>query len=357
MVALGINRDTFKSKLYFKSNPSIILFPDEKGFILMKKQLFNRGLRALAFLLIVLVLGCTKKSEEKEETTLAKIGNSIITLQQFKDSFSNAGRRYASKYPLDRTAALKLKATYLNQMIEEKLILMEAKRLSINVGKEEIDAAVAGVRKNYGDSESFRKVFVDGHINMEKWREKIRRKLLVEKVIFSLLSAKVTVSPEELVEFYNNNIEEFHSEEVVKARQIFLMDETEARKARERVRSGEDFATVAMEVSQSPDAKDGGDLGFFGRGMMPAEFDDAVFTMELGALSEVVRSTYGYHIFLVEERKEARDVSFEESKEKIAEEIRKRKEELLYVRWMDKLREKTKVDINYALLQGSLIPR
>jgi parvulin-like peptidyl-prolyl isomerase len=275
--------------------------------------------------LIILALGCTQKAKEKEETTLAKIGNVQITLKQFEDAFSNSGRRYVSKYPLDRTSALKLKATYLNQMIEERLILMEAKRLSITVGKEEIDAAVAGVRKNYGDSESFRKVFVDGHINMEKWREKIRRKLLVEKVIFSLLSAKVTVSPEELEEYYNNNIEDFHSEEVVKARQIFLQDETEARNTRERVRSGEDFATVAMEVSQSPDAKDGGDLGFFGRGVMPAEFDDAVFTMEIG--------------------------------EKIAEVIRKKKEELLYVKWMDKLREKTKVDINYALLQGSVISR
>jgi len=322
----------------------------------MKKHFFNRGL-AIAFLLIILTLGCTKKDEEKEDTTLAKIGTSVITLQDFEESFSNGGKQYASRYPLDRTAALKLKATYLNQMIEEKLILMEAKRLSINVGKEEIDAAVAGVRKNYGDNESFRKVFVDGHINMEKWREKIRRKLLVEKVIFSLLSAKVTVSPEELEEYYNNNIDEFHREEVVKARQIFLLDEREARNVRERVRSGDDFATVAMEVSQSPDAKDGGDLGFFGRGVMPVEFDDAVFTMEIGALSEVVRSTYGYHIFLLEERKEARDLSFEESREKIAEEIRKQKEELLYVEWMDKLREKTKVDISYALLQGSVIPR
>ncbi|MDT8317490.1 MAG: peptidyl-prolyl cis-trans isomerase [bacterium] len=323
----------------------------------MKKHLFNRGLGCLAFLLLVLAPGCTKKAEEKEKTTLAKIGSSVITLQDFEESFSNGGKRYTSRYPLDRTAVLKLKATYLNQMIEEKLILMEAKRLSIDVGKEEIDAAVAGVRKNYGDNESFRKVFVDGHINMEKWREKIRRKLLVEKVIFSLLSAKVTVSPAELEEYYNNNIEEFHSEEVVKARQIFLMDERAARKARERVRSGEDFAAVAMEVSQSPDARDGGDLGFFGRGVMPEEFDDALFTMEVGALSEVVRSTYGYHIFLLEERKEARDVSFEESREKIAEEIKKKKEELLYVEWMDKLREKNKVDINYALLQGSVIPR
>ena len=323
----------------------------------MKKHFFNRGIRNIAFFLIFLALGCTQKDKEKEEETLAKIGTAVITLKQFHDAFSTSGRRYISNYPLDRTSALKLKATYLNQMIEERLILIEAKRLSIDVGKEEIDAAVAGVRKNYGDNESFKKVFVDGHINMQKWRETIRRKLLVEKVIFSILSAKVTVSPEEIEAFYSNNIDDFHSEEVVRARQIFLQDETKARNARERVRSGEDFATVAMEVSESPDARDGGNLGFFGRGVMPAEFDDTVFTMEIGILSEVVRSTYGYHIFLVEERKEARDVSFEESKEKIAEVIRKKKEELLYVKWMDKLREKGKVEINYALLQRSVIPR
>ena len=323
----------------------------------MKKHIVNIQIKTLALFLLLFALGCTQETNEKEDEVLASIAGIVITVKQFDDAFSSSGRRYGSNRPLDRTSTLKLKATYLNQMIEERLILMEAKRMSITVGKEEIDAAVAGIRKNYGDSESFRKVFVDGHINMQKWREKVGRKLLVEKVIFSSLSAKVTVSPEELEAYYNNNIDEFHSEEVVKARQIFLQDETEARNARERVRAGEDFAAVAMEISKSPDARDGGALGYFGRGVMPSEFDDAVFTMEIGTLSEVVRSTYGYHIFLLEERKEARDVSFDESKEKIAEVLRKKKEELLYSKWMDKLREKNKVQINYALLQRSLLPR
>ncbi len=196
-------------------------------------------------------------------------------------------------------------------------------------------------------------MFINEHIDRNKWREKIKKKLLIEKVIAHSVSSKVEISPEDIEVFYNTNIEDFQYDEQVKVRQILLKDELPAIKARERVRSGEDFSAVAREISLSPDAKEGGDLGYFGRGVMPPEFDDVVFTLEVGTLSEVVRSPYGHHIFLVDERKEAGVLTMEETRDKISEALRRSREETLYSNWIEELRKKTKIEINEEVLQSS----
>lgn len=323
----------------------------------MKKNGNILHISSVLLVSLLLLAGCKSKTPQEEEKILARVGQDVITIAEFEESFSSTGKRYASNYPMDRKNSLKLKAAYLNQLIEEKLIMTEAERMKISVGTEEIDAAIAGLKKNYGDDNSFKKVFIDEHLDLAVWREKVKKKLLVEKVIYQTVSSKVAISDDEIKEYYENNLDEFHSDEKVKVRQIFHMDEREASKARERVRAGEDFAAVAAEVSQSPDASEGGDLGYFGRGIMPPEFDETVFTMEVGSLSEVVRSSYGYHVFLLEDRREERDLSFEDVKEKIAEIIRRNKEELIYGKWIDGLRGKTHIEINHELLQRSILLR
>ncbi len=73
--------------------------------------------------------------------------------------------------------------------------------------------------------------------------------------------------------------------------------------ARQRVIAGEDFAEVAREVSQCPSAAQGGDLGFFGRQQVEGSFADAVFSLEPGEVSQIVETTFGYHVVKVEERR------------------------------------------------------
>jgi parvulin-like peptidyl-prolyl isomerase len=91
--------------------------------------------------------------------------------------------------------------------------------------------------------------------------------------------------------------------EQVHARHILVDKEEDARAALERIRKGEDFAAVAKEVSTDTGTKDnGGDLGWFPRGMMTEEFEAAAFALQPGQVSDVVQTSYGYHIIKVEER-------------------------------------------------------
>ncbi len=85
-----------------------------------------------------------------------------------------------------------------------------------------------------------------------------------------------------------------------------------------RARSGEDFAELARQYSEGPTGEKGGDLGFFGRGQMVAAFDDAVFSMQPGAVSELVRTSFGFHIIMLEEVRPASTRTFEEVRNELA---------------------------------------
>jgi parvulin-like peptidyl-prolyl isomerase len=95
----------------------------------------------------------------------------------------------------------------------------------------------------------------------------------------------------------------------IRARQILLDTKAEAEVVLDRLEEGEDFATLAEELSKDPGSAElGGDLGWFARGMMVPEFDEVAFSLEPGEMSGVVETSFGFHIIVVEERDEEREL-------------------------------------------------
>ena len=137
----------------------------------------------------------------------------------------------------------------------------------------------------------------------------------------------------------------------IRDRQIVVAEEAVGHKVLGLLRQGEDFADVAAEYSLSPDAEQGGDLGFFGRGRMPAEFDEAVFDLPVGRLSDLVKSEYGYHIFLVEEKRSAARLSQNDAQDEIRRIIETRKQEEAYQGWLQDLRSRAAIEVDWNQLE------
>jgi peptidyl-prolyl cis-trans isomerase D len=150
--------------------------------------------------------------------------------------------------------------------------------------------------------------------------------------------AAVNVTDQEVRDEYGWRAEEFAVKEAVRARHILLRLEpgatpeedarvkARAEKLRQEILGGKPFAEVAKKSSEDPGTKDkGGDLGYFERGQMVPEFEAAAFSQDVGAVSEPVKTSFGYHLIQVEDHRQARQKSFEEVKDQITSEIRRRK--------------------------------
>lgn len=89
----------------------------------------------------------------------------------------------------------------------------------------------------------------------------------------------------------------------VRASHILVEEESKANELKKQIDSGYDFARVAKKNSKCPSGESGGDLGFFGKGMMVKEFEEAAFSLEVGQVSEPVKTQFGYHLILVTDKK------------------------------------------------------
>ena len=90
----------------------------------------------------------------------------------------------------------------------------------------------------------------------------------------------------------------------VKASHLLVKTEEEALKIKEEINNGKEFAKAAKEVSLCPSGENGGDLGYFTRGQMVKEFEDAAFSMEVGQVSNPIKTQFGYHLIYLTDKKD-----------------------------------------------------
>ncbi len=175
--------------------------------------------------------------------------------------------------------------------------------------------------------------------------EKTKESMLKTYALGKLL-ATISVTDDEIKKFYEDNKDVFKENESANASHILVAEEDKANEIYEKVKNGGDFASLAKEFSTCPSKEKGGELGTFTRGQMVKEFEDAVFNNEVGAITEPVKTQFGYHIIKINDKNEGRDLAFDEVKDKIATQVRRQKEQALYNEKITELKEKYQVKMN-----------
>ncbi len=304
----------------------------------------------------VLILGllffsCTKKEAEKprpsaahglpDVTVVATVNGDPITLGEFQERFARSGLKQ------DGDISPAMKEEFLNRLIERKMMLREAQRKRIKIGLPEINQRIEAFKKEHG--KDVKEDLAAQGIDFEKWKSDIWENMMIEKLVSREVDRHVSVSSAEVRRYYQANQDSFTRPEQVRVRQIVMSTEAEAQNVLEELHRGADFATLARKKSTAPEAMNGGDLGYFAWGEMPAEFN-VVFGLRKGGMSGVVKSPYGFHVFKLEDRKPAGKKGLEEVSEEIAKTLLHEKQDVRFRQWLKELRSRTKFEVTYQVL-------
>jgi peptidyl-prolyl cis-trans isomerase C len=312
------------------------------------REKMKRLLFPLCFTLCLLFSGCGLWEGGLPEHIVARIDREEIPIDDFNREFKELVTD--PKSGGSPSELRELKEACLDQMIERKILSREARRMGIQVSAEELSHAILEIKKDY-PGEGFGETLNLKGVSLEEWKVRLEEILLAEKMARSARQYQGKIDEKLAREFYDAHRALFQLPRRVRVRQIVVSDGNEAIQIQKRLKKGESFEKLAKEKSLGPEKDRGGDLGFFSEGEKPVEFEH-VFSMEIGSISEVIKSPYGYHLFKVEEKVDPRTIPFEEAKKSILERLEREKGEEEYQRWLKELREKAKVKINKRWLKS-----
>ncbi len=246
-----------------------------------------------------------------ENKILATVGGKAITQEDADLILKNIDKRAAAQY-----AGEQGKENLLNELINQELIYLDA--LDTNLANDE-----------------------DYIKEVERVKTYVLKQFAVNKLIGGL-----TVSDTEIESFYKENQEQFTQPESIRASHILVDTMEEAEEALKELKDGMAFGDAANEYSKCPSNVQGGDLGQFQRGMMVPEFEEAAFALsEIGQLSNIVKTQFGYHIIKLEEKNTAEIQSFDDVKEQIAGQLNLMKQNQVFHSKIAELKSKYPVEI------------
>ena len=242
------------------------------------------------------------------------VNDEIITNGEIEKAIAPLYEQYRAIYRGNELLAKleEAKQKVVEQLIEERLILSQAKKLNIEVDEQEVDKRVAETQTRFGSKEEFEKALAVQRISLKDLRSRYREQLMSRRLVDEKVGAKITITPIEASNYYNAHKEEFVLPEEIKLDNILISPagslgpEKAAGLAKEiarRLKEGGDFAGLAKVYSEGPGASEGGSMGYVKRGELMPEIEKVVFNMKEGEVSGMIQTHLGYHFFKVEEKK------------------------------------------------------
>jgi peptidyl-prolyl cis-trans isomerase C len=244
----------------------------------------------------------------------------------------------------------------LDQLITYSVLKQEAVSRKFAVSDADVDAQVATMQKQFPTQAEFDKALSARNTTVEQLKADARIDMAINKMMEAEVANAVAATDTDAKDFYDKNPDKFTQPESVRASHILLLtkdaDEAGKKAARtkidallKRAKAGEDFAALAKENSQDGSASQGGDLGFFPRGRMVPEFDQAVFALKPGEISEVVGTQFGYHIIKLTEKKEGSTVPFDQVKPQVVEYLSNQKKQQRVDSFIDDAKKRAKIEV------------
>lgn len=250
----------------------------------------------------------------------------------------------------------KLRNEILDILIGQELLWSAAKKDKVISSDEEVERAFNQFKAKFKQESDFVTVLERDGYTKKTYREELRQRLSAKKWVDEKVFGKIEVKDKEVHEFYKENEKRFVMPEQVRARHILMTVKPDAdkktikkakatlAKLKKKLKKGESFEKLAKENSQGPSAPNGGDLGYFGRGAMVKPFEEAVFKLKVGEVSDVVKTQFGYHLIKLEDKQAERKLPEAEVSERVRQHLHRQKSEQALQDTLKSLKEKAKIE-------------
>ena len=254
--------------------------------------------------------------QTEEEEVLVVVNGEEITISEYNDKL-----RRLSAYEKARYRGEEGHRKFLEALIQQKVMVQKAREMGLDKN-DEVQTKIAALMRE------------------------VTERVLIEALIKQEILDKVVVTDEEAKAYYDENREGFKDKEKVKIRQIIVPTEEEAQAILQELENGADFAELASRKSNDQStAKSGGDPGYIERGKMPAVLEKIYFSLEVGEISDAVKTNHGYYIVKLEDKKEASIKEFYEVSDEIKSKLVVDKQREEHQKWLRQLEEEAEIEV------------
>jgi len=254
----------------------------------------------------------------------------------------------------NQMGALKTRAK--DQAIGAKLLIEEANRLDIQVPDTKVDESVRELIEAAGGQAKFEELLAKQGLSEDSIRRNVRRGKRVDLLVEKITEDVSDPTEAEMQAHFEEHSKEYREPDRAEAQHILVRADSSSDEAsktargkieevRQRIESGAAFEEMAAAHSDCPSGKAaGGNLGWFSRGMMVGEFDDAVFSMEVGELSDIIETPLGFHVIRKTGAEDGSPAEYDDVREKIRDFLRHAKRGAAVSAYVNDLRAKAKIE-------------
>lgn len=305
--------------------------------------------------------GGAASGAELVDMVVATVGPEVILYSEVLDEIQpllvnlQSTARSREEFERERDKAVR---EALDQAIEMKILYREAQFAGMQVSDEAVEERLDKIRNQYRSSEEFLKLLEEAGETLSDVRQRMRKQIMAITMGVRKrrdFEREAVIAESDMVQYYQEHLEEFIHPERVRIRRIFLGAENDPESRaqvrarlenlREEILNGLDFAAAARMYSEGPDAAEGGLIGWVSRGDLVLALEEAAYALNPGELSPVIETEFGFHLLKADAREEAGQASYEESRAEIEPILRARYADERYRQWMDELRKRGRVRI------------
>ncbi|MEA3355911.1 MAG: peptidylprolyl isomerase, partial [Candidatus Bipolaricaulota bacterium] len=319
----------------------------------------------------------TGSSAEEGETVAAMVNGEEISNQALQQASTNLLDQYKRYYeqlgqdigPILSGASgalftLQTEGSALQGLIREALLAQQARQYNINVPNRDIEAEYSSQYNSILENNNITEGQLASYLESEgetldSFKRSIRQSVTTQlrnKALREDIAGKITPTDDELETYFADNLSQYEEKEQLHASHILVNDEEKAIEVKQQLDAGADFAMLAKEYStDTASAEDGGDLGWFSRGKMVEEFEAAAFSLEIGEISEPVKTKYGYHIIKLIDRRPGHTPTLEEVKDQVREDYITEEKNRIFNSWYEEVHSEAEIDIKRPMVNAILL--